>query len=119
MTKWLFDKNGQPQLFLHGDVFVSKSGTILGWSVRNNVYSLGGHHLGWFEKGVLYDGQNRVLAFTSDLTGHLPYRPGLSGVPGTPSIPGIPSRPGLSGVPGRPGFSGSWSSLDLKEFFGK
>jgi hypothetical protein len=101
-TNWLFNRSGHPQLFLHGDVFVSNGGKILGWSVGNSVYSLSGHHLGWYEDGVLYDGQNRPLAFTSDSTGYIPYRPGLSGVPGTPGIPGIPGRPGLSGVPGRP-----------------
>ena len=116
MANWLFDGHGTARLFLHDDRFISKDGKNLGWLVGENVYSLNGKHLGWFEEGVLYDGQNRAIAFERGARGHLPSRPGIGGIPGTPGIPGRPGRPGLSGVPGKPG-RGGWSNLDVEQFF--
>lgn len=117
MTKWLFDKKGQAQLFLHDDRFISKNGKNLGWLYSNNVYHINnGKHLGWYEKGILYDSNNNVIAFERNCEGHLPSRPGIGGTPGTPGLPGTPGRPGFSGTPGRPGFGG-WSNKDIYDMF--
>ncbi len=116
MTNWLFDKNGTARLLVHDDRFISKTGDNLGWLIGKNVYSLNGTHLGWFEDGVLYDGDNNCLAFQSGARGHIPSRPGLGGTPGIPGMPGRPGMPGLSGVPGRSGYGG-WSGLDVDSFF--
>ncbi len=90
---WLYDKKGQALLFIYGDRFISKNGKNLGWIFNNNVYGLkNGKHLGWFENGVLYDGMNKVIAFSRNASGYMPSRPGFGGVPGTPGIPG--RRPG-------------------------
>lgn len=114
---WLFDKSGHAQLFIYDDRFISKNGKNLGWMFNNNVYGLrNGKHLGWFENGVLYDGKNRVIAFTKNSKGYLPSIPGLGGIPGTPGIPGKPGTPGISGTPSRPGYSG-WSSQSIDDFF--
>jgi len=114
---WLYDCHGQASLFLYGDRLISHHGENLAWVLGDHVYAINsGRHLGWFEKGILYDSSNRVLAFMRDATGHLPSRPGLCGTPGTPGIPGRPGTPGLSGIPGRPGYSG-WSSQSVDGYF--
>ena len=84
--------------------------------VNNNVYSLNGKHIGWFEDGVLYDSNNNAIAFLRDASGYLPGRPGTSGVPGIPGIPGRPGKSGFSGTPGRPG-KGGWSNKTIKQMF--
>lgn len=114
---WLYDKNGKAQFFVYKDRFISKHGQNLGWLFNNNVYGLHtGNHIGWFEHGILYDGQNNIIAFSRKATRYLPSVPGLGGTPGTPGIPGRPGTPGLSGIPGRPGYGG-WSRLSLADFF--
>lgn len=116
MVMWLFNKMGEAEIFVYKDRFISKYGRNLSWIQLNNVYSLDGNHIGWFEDGVLYDQNNDTLAFTATATGYMPYRPGICGVPGVPGIPGRPGMPGFSGIPGRPGF-GAWSAETLESFF--
>jgi len=116
---WLFNRNGNAELFVYDDRFISKNGHNLGWLFNEKVYNIrNGRHLGWFEKGILYDGSNKVIAFSRNATGNLPSRPGIGGTPGTPGVPGRPGRPGLSGTSGRPGYGG-WSNQALEEFFGE
>lgn len=115
--EWLYNKKGQAKLFKYGDRFISCKGKNLAWIYSENVYNIRtGKHIGWYEKGVLYDRNNNVIAFTEDCKGYLPYYPGLGGVPGTPGIPGTPSRPGFGGIPGRPGYGG-WSNCDIEDYF--
>ena len=117
---WLYDKNGNAELFIYGNRFISKRGENLGWLYNGKIYGLkNGHHLGWFEDGVIYDLNNCVFAFLRDASGHLPYRPGLSGTPGIPGIPGSPGIPGFSGTYARPAYSSRWSTLTIKDFFDK
>jgi hypothetical protein len=116
MASWLFDRSGHPEILFDGDKLRSSRGVVIGWISGENVYSLNGHHAGWFEGGVVYDRQNRALAFLADAGGHLPSRPGLAGTPGVPGFSGVPGRPGFSGTPGRPGMGG-WSNEDLSTYF--
>lgn len=115
---WMYNRQGQALFLLYDERFISKNGKNLGWIINSNVYHLrSGKHLGWYENGILYDGRNRVLAFSRDATSYLPSVPGLGGTPGVPGIPGKPGVPGLSGVPGRAGYGG-WSQISIDEFFG-
>jgi hypothetical protein len=114
MTEWIYDRNGNASAILDGDCIRSDRGEVAAWVSGNNLYSLNGHHIGWFEDGVLSDSSNQVIGFIRNAT-RLPSRPGLSGTPGTPGFAGRPGRPGFSGVPGRPG-RGGWSSNDLKNY---
>jgi len=110
MAEWLFDRNGRASAILDGDMVRNDRGEVRLWIYGNNLYSLNGKHIGWFESGVLYDSANRSIGFTAGATGYLPSRPGLSGLPGMPGFSGVPGRPGFSGVPVRPGFGG-WSAV--------
>ncbi|WP_370575331.1 MULTISPECIES: 4-fold beta flower protein [Serratia] len=112
----MFDRNGRPTLIHDNECVRSRAGAVIAWINGDNVYSLRGQHVGWFEGGVLYDNQNKALGFLSNSTGYLPSRPGLSGTPGMPGMSGTPGRPGFSGVPGKPG-RGGWSSQSLATYF--
>lgn len=115
--EWLYDKNGRAQIFQYNDRFISSQGNNLAWIYNGNVYHLkSGNHIGWYEKGVLYDQDNKPLAFIRNCEGHLPYRPALGAIPASPAMPAIPARPGFSGIPGRPGY-GNWSSKEILKFF--
>jgi len=118
VAEWVYDKHGNATLILDGDCIRDAGGSVIAWIHGENVYSLSGFHVGWFEDGVLADSSNSVLGFVSGAAGYTPARPGLSGVPGMPGFAGRPGRPGLAGVPGRPG-RGGWSSANLGEYFAK
>ncbi len=85
------------------------------WISDNNLYNRIGQHVGWYEDGIFYDRNNRVIGFTRDHTGHLPFTPGIGGTPGMPGLGGRPGRPGFSGIPGRPGYCG-WSNTLLEKY---
>ena len=74
-----------------------------------------GKHIGWYESGIVYDFDNKILAFERNAKG-LPYYPSLCGTPCFPGIPGKPGRPCFSGIPGRPGNRG-FSNQDVLEYF--
>jgi hypothetical protein len=116
MVDWIYGSEGNATLIFDHDCIRNNHGQVVAWIKNIHVYNLNGHHVGWFEKGVLYDSNNDVLGFTRNRTGHLPSIPGISGIPGTPGFAGKPGRPGFSGIPGRPGFSG-WSNKDLSTYF--
>ncbi|SRR5229473_7319750 len=116
MAGWLFDRNGRARILLDTDKLRNNRGRVIAWIGGGNVYSLQGHHVGWFDGGVVFDSDNRVIAFSGDHTAGLPWVPSLGGTPGIPGFAGVPGRPGLSGAPGRPG-RGGWSQHDVDLYF--
>ncbi|MEA3489403.1 MAG: hypothetical protein U9R44_03550 [Candidatus Omnitrophota bacterium] len=117
MAEWLFNRKGNPCLFLYEDRFISREGKNLGWLVNNNVYSLGGKHIGWFENDVLYDEYNRTFAFQKEAIACLPSVPWTEGNPEIPAIEDAPERPDMSSEPGRPGYSLGWAEENVEELF--
>ena len=78
--EWLYNKNGQAELFTYDDRLISKTGKNLAWIYNGNIYNIkNGKHIGWYENGVLYDSKNKALAFKLNYTGYLPYQPGIGG----------------------------------------
>ena len=116
MSDWVFGQNGQATIIFNDDCFRHNSGQVIAWVSGDNVYSLRGQHMAWFESGVLYDNRNSALGFIRNSSGALPSRPGIGGTPGTPGFSGKPGRPGFSGAPGKPG-RGGWSGNDLASYF--
>jgi len=116
MAEWMFDQMGNTCLIFDGDKIRNDGGDVVAWISQNNVHSLTGNHVGWYEGGVIYDSDNSALAFIRNCSGSLPNRPALSGTPGMPGFSGVPGKPGLSGVPGKPG-RGSWSIYDATRYF--
>ncbi len=116
MAEWLFDRNGRARILLDNDKLRNNRGEVIAWISRNNIYSVTGSHIGWFEGGVAFDSRNCPIAFSKDRAEALPSVPGMSGTPGMPGFAGVPGRPGFSGVPGRPG-RGGWSHHDVEDYF--
>lgn len=116
MADWIFNVNGDATIILNDVCLRNSYGNVIAWINYNNVYSLDGNHIGWFERGILYDSNNEVLGFIRNRTGHLPSIPGIGATPGMPGFSGRPGIPGLSGVPGRPGYGG-WSNRNLATYF--
>lgn len=118
MSSWMFNRHGKPVVIYDVTNIRDPRGRLIAWISGSNVYSLQARHIGWFDGGVIYDSKNKALVFLSNATGHLPYRPAMSGTPGLPGLSGIPGRPGFPGAPGRPGFSG-WSDEDALTYLSK
>lgn len=118
MTEWFYDRQGKARLFLfESDRFISKNGRNLGWTFGNNVYSLIGMHIGWYESGILFDRNNSIIAFKLNTIGNLVYFPTTGGIPDIPRIPRRPLVPGLFNTTGRSKIGG-WSNRSLHEMFG-
>ncbi|MBI2079336.1 hypothetical protein HYT84_01105 [Candidatus Micrarchaeota archaeon] len=116
MVLWLFDRNGQAQLFLYDDGrFISRDGRNLGWLFGTVVTNLGGVQVGWFENGVLYDRDGAVLAFSQNASGSFS-RPSLGGTPSF-SLPSNPGKPNLKSTISS-GRSSNWSHRSLWSVFG-
>ncbi|WP_460535989.1 collagen-like triple helix repeat-containing protein [Giesbergeria giesbergeri] len=105
----MFDRYGKPCVIWDDTKIRDRHGKVIAWLSGDNVYSLKGDHIGWFDHGVIFDSTNSALAFSRNRTTGLPSVPGLSGTPGMPGFAGTPGRPGYSGTPGRPGSRG-WSN---------
>ncbi|HJZ41832.1 MAG TPA: hypothetical protein VJ203_15800 [Bacteroidales bacterium] len=116
MPEWIFNHIGRASLIYDKDCIRNNNGKVIAWIKDKCVFSLSGRHKGWFESGIFYDSNNRVIGFLLKATGHLPSSPGTSGTPGMPSFYGHPGRPAFSGIPGRPGYSG-WSTYAFEQYF--
>ena len=115
--EWFYDKHGSAVVFEYGNRLISKTGENLCWIINDKLYSLKkGRHIGWFEKGKIYDIENGILAFTREASG-LPYIPGLSGTPGVPGIPGTPGRPGIGASYARSCYFGFTRYNSVIEYF--
>ena len=48
--EWLYNKNGQAELFTYDDRLISKTGKNLAWIYNGNIYNIkNGKHIGWYE----------------------------------------------------------------------
>lgn len=116
MSKWIYNRMGQASALDCGDSIYDRNGRFCLWIIGHNLYTLYGQHVGWVEDGVIYDSDNRVIGYTKDHTGNLPYSPGYGGEPGKPLFFSMkPALAALSAEPGRPGCS-SWSDILLEEY---
>lgn len=88
----------------------------MGWVFGLSVFSLKGEHVGWFEDGVLYDIENRVLGFVPGAPGMQLEMPALAPEPAMPAFSKRPYVPGLRGRCLRPR-GGGWSSQSLASVF--
>lgn len=114
--EWLYNKNGQAELFTYDDRLISKTGKNLAWIYNGNIYNIkNGKHIGWYENGVLYDSKNKALAFKLNYTGYLHTTRNWWNSWNT-RYTWHTGRPGFSGTPGRPGYGG-WSSSNIEDYF--
>lgn len=136
ISEWLYDKNGDAKLYLDEDKFISRSEKVLGTLEGNEVISPTGEVVGLFRKGVLYDSDNRPVAFIENARGYIPGLSDILGAPGSPdfsdsgegtldfedntnvtNFSGAMGSPGDSGIPQNP-VEGGWSDVTLEDLFG-
>lgn len=91
------------------------SGDAVGWVFGVSMFSLKGEHIGWFEDGVMYDVENRVLGFIAGARGLLSDPPALAAEPPVPALSKRPCVPTLRGRTARPRAAG-WSAYCLATY---
>ena len=75
------------------------AGEPVGWVFGLSAFSLRGEHIGWFEGGIFFDVDNRMLGFIPALAG----RPELFPIPGAaPAVPPLSKRPTVPTLRARP-----------------
>ena len=72
--EWLYNKNGQAELFTYDDRLISKTGKALAFKLNYTGYLP-------YQPGI----------------GGTPGTPGIPGTPGRPGFSGTPGRPGYGG----------------------
>lgn len=112
MVTWLYDGEGKPGAFLDDFCIRSAGGDPSAWVFGLSVFSLKGDHIGWFEGGVLFDVDNRILAFTAGAVCAGIAFPPLAAAPAVPSFSKRPHVPTLRARPVRQA-AGGWSLRGL------
>jgi hypothetical protein len=105
---WVYDEIGCPGAILDEFCLRNLSGKTVGWVFGLSVFSLKGEHLGWFEDGLFFDRDNKVLGFLPGATAAALELPALAPEPPTPSFAKRPCVPTLRGRAARPRGQG-WS----------
>lgn len=91
------------------------SGATVAWVFGVSLFSLKGEHIGWYEDGVFYDIENKVLGFLAGAKGLELDMPALAGEPALPKFSKRPYVPTLRGRTARPAGRG-WSSFCLPSY---
>lgn len=115
MVTWVYDEIGCAGAILDEFCIRDLSGDAVGWVFGVSMFSLKGEHIGWFEDGVIYDVENRVLGFIPGARGLLLDPPALAAEPAVPRFAKRPYVPTLRGRSARPRASG-WSSSCLASY---
>jgi hypothetical protein len=135
VAEWLYDKNDEAKLYLYEDKIYNRSQQEIGFIEGHDVFSTGGEVIGSYISGVLYDSDNRPVAFTETAKGYIPELDDVIGSPGAPDFSDFEDtntdyseetgliRPdkknglGHSGEPLHP-VIGGWSDESVDDLFG-
>jgi hypothetical protein len=102
------DSNGLIYLF---------NGQSVGYIENDTVYSIAGHHLGWFEEGWIRDLKGRRVFYTNSATGSGPVTP-VKHVKPVKGVKHILSKKGIKHVKRiKSTKSSSWSAFSGEMFF--
>ncbi len=116
MDLTFYDRNGNAFCYTDDGVHIYLfSGQALAYLHDDALYSFGGHQLGWFLNGWLYDLIGSCVLFSEETT-DWPGKPGVAGKPGKAGKAGLPGKAGREGMHGRPG-PGGWSLKTPEELF--
>ncbi len=117
ISEWLYDKNGDAQLYLEEDKIIYKDDRQIGTLDGKDVYAISGELIGSYSSGVLYDTDSRPVAFTEAAKGYIPSGTDLYGSSTVDDNDFAPNEPGESGEPYVP-VHGGWSDVTVEELFG-
>lgn len=115
LITWVVDDIGCPGAILDDFCIRNLAGDTVGWVFGISVFSLKGEHIGWYEEGVLYDIENKVLGCIPGATGLAFACPALAPELAAPAFAKRPHVPALRGRAVRPAGRG-WSSFCLSTY---
>jgi hypothetical protein len=115
LVTWVYDEIGCAGALLDEFCIRNLSGNTVGWVFGVSMFSLKGEHIGWYEDGVMYDIQNKVLGFVPGAKGLSLEMPALAAEPAMPVLSKRPYVPTLRGRAPRPRCTG-WSSSTLASY---
>ncbi len=115
MHTWIYDEIGCAGAILDEFCVRNLSGETVAWAFGVSLFSLSGEHIGWYEDGVFYDIDNRVLGFSPEARGLALDMPPLAGEPHLPAFSKRPCVPTLRGRSVRPQGQG-WSRHSLATY---
>lgn len=115
MVTWVYDEIGCPGAILDEFCIRNLSGSTVGWVFGLSVFSLKGEHIGWFEDGIFFDIENKMLGFVPGSKGLLLELPALAPDPAAPVFSKRPCVPTLRGRTARPRGMG-WSRHCLASY---
>ncbi len=115
MLTWVYDEIGCAGAIVDEYCVRNLSGDTVAWVFGVSLFSLKGEHIGWYEDGVFYDIENKVLGFLAGAKGLALDMPALAGEPPLPKFSKRPCVPSLRGRSARPVGRG-WSSFSLSSY---
>jgi len=113
---WLYDAHGNAAAILDEFCIRSVAGEPVAWVFGLSVFSLKGEHIGWFEDGIFFDVDNKILGFIPAAGGVHPDFPEPGAPPPVPPLPKRPHVPTLRARPVRQ-ISSGWSPHGLADYF--
>lgn len=135
ISEWFYDKNNIAKLYLDEDKFLSADDNEIGILNGREVLSLDNEIVGIYENGVIYDLDDRPVAFTEYAKGYIPSLIDILGPQESPEMADdeqtsqytdesevsdnatLPGGAGESGSPNKPVHNG-WSDITVEEMFG-
>ncbi|MDQ1922413.1 4-fold beta flower protein [Massilia pseudoviolaceinigra] len=115
MLTWLYDEAGRASAILDEFCLRTIGGDPAGFVFGLSAFSLKGEHIGWFEDGVFYDVENRILGFLAGARGMARDVPILLPPPPEPALRKRPNVPTLRARPLRRA-AGGWSRHVLLDY---
>ncbi|RSZ59990.1 hypothetical protein HF313_14840 [Massilia atriviolacea] len=112
---WLYDEAGRASAILDEFCLRTIDGEPAGYVFGLSAFSIKGEHIGWFEDGVLYDVENRILGFLAGARGMAHDFPALQPPPPEPVFGKRPNVPTLRARPVRRP-AGGWSRHALADY---
>ncbi len=117
INEWIYDKNGDTKIYLEEDKFMTKNGKQVGTLEGEDIFSIEGEYVGSFQNGVIFDTDNRPVAFTERAKDYIPSGSDITGSDGIDDLSFVPEGLGFSGSVYNP-ISGGWSDINVEELFG-
>jgi hypothetical protein len=111
----LFDAEGKAVAYIHADdglIMYLWSGEPVAYLVDDSVYGFNGKHLGWFQKGAVYDDDGDIVAALATRFRGSVQRPPIKSLRSLKPLKGLKELKPL-----KPLFGLSWSKLPAKYFF--
>lgn len=115
LLTWLYDATGSPAAILDEFCIRDGAGEPAAFMFGLSAFSLRGEHIGWFEEGILFDADNRIVGFVAGARGLPRDFPSPEPAPPLPLFGKRPLAPPLRARPVRRPSSG-WSSHLLGDY---